>query len=145
MSIYPGIATAGTVITVDDEALAIVTSMTESRNVEEVEVTGPDDTVGTAPDQISFQRYRPISINMTYAIEGFVHYENGTPNEGYTKLKSATEGQQIELVVIDQQGYGDSYPGFLTNLEKAGSVPGLWTFTAQLRVTDNPTAITPGS
>lgn len=143
---HPGLPGAGTVIEIDEDALLIVTSWTESTDITSEEVTGPADTIGEAGQQISFQIMRPVAVGMTYAVQGNVHYSEGAPDPGYEKLlQKRINGGIFSVTSVDQNGYGTEFEAFIEGFERAGSVPGLWTFSADMRAVTVPEDIEPGS
>lgn len=130
---YQGLPFAGASIKVDSVVVGIVTGAEETINVDEVEVTGVEDVSGTAPDQISAKKYRPVGVDQTVTINGI--YKPG--DAGQKDLRDAAlAGESIDLEVLDQSGNGTDYEGFLTGFTKTGALAGVITFTANFRVND---------
>lgn len=130
---FQGVPFAGASIKIDNDVVGLVTSAEETINVDEVEVTGVEDTSGTAPDEISAKKYRPVGVDQVVSLSGI--YKPG--DDGQEALKDAAlTGAEVDLEVIDQAGFGGDYTGFLTNFVKTGALAGVITFTATFRVND---------
>lgn len=130
---YDGVNFAGSAITIDTEAVGKVTSWTETTSVSEEMVSGSDDTIGTAPNQIVQEKYRPVSAGVTGNVEGIYIPDNTGQSDLRTAAKAGTE---VTLNQTDQNGYGNEHTGFFTNFEITGELQGVYTFSAQFRSND---------
>lgn len=127
---YEGTNFAGSAITIDSVTVGKVTDWTETVSVSEEQVSGSEDTIGSAPNQIVKEKYRPTSQGVTANVEGIYMPDN----TGQSDLKSAAKnGTEVTLNQTDQNGYGEEMTGFFTNFEKTGSLDGVYTFSAQFR------------
>ena len=134
---------ANTVITVDSEVVAKITSFNRSLSVAEEDVTGAEDVVvGT---NILQQQFVPISIGETAALEGISIEDAAGPDDGQSELKTAAEaGTIVVLQQVRNTGFGTALSGFFTAYEETGSISSVYKFRADFRVTSK-AAVTPGS
>lgn len=130
---YDGVNFAGSSIDVDTETVGKVTAWTETTSISEEMVSGSEDTIGTAPNQLVKEKYRPTSQGVTGNVEGIYIPDN----TGQADLKTAAKaGTEVTLTQTDQNGYGNEHTGFFTNFEITGELQGVYTFSAQFRSND---------
>lgn len=127
---FEGTNFAGAVIEIDSETVGKITSWTKTVSVTEEQVSGSEDTIGTAPNQIIKEKYRPVSQGITASCE-LIYLPDNT---GQNDLETAAEaGTEVALKHTDQNGYGTTLTGFFTNFEKTGSLDTVYTATADFR------------
>lgn len=128
-----GVAFAGTFLEIDGVTVAKITSFQSAIEVSEEQVSGSEDTVGTAPNEIIKEVYKPVSKGETAQTEGI--YKTG--DQGQSDLEDAAEtGLEVQIRHVRQDGKGHLYTGFLTNFQQSGQLSGIYTFSAQFRVND---------
>lgn len=138
---FDGTNFAGSEITIDTTQVGKVTSWTDTTTVNAENVSGSNDTVGTAPNKIIKNKQRPVSVETTANVEG-VYVPDDT---GQQDLKTAAKaGTEVTLNQTDQNGYGEELTGFFENFEKTGELEGVYTFSAQF-YSNEETAVTPSS
>lgn len=128
-----GLAFAGTFVEIDGETIAKVTSFQSTSEISEEQVSGSEDTVGEAPDSITKEVYKPVSIGKTAQMEGIYK----TESDGQSDLEDASDtGLEVQIRHVRQDGQGHLYTGFFTNYDETGELPGIYTWSAQFRVND---------
>lgn len=129
-----GTAFAGTVIEIDGVVIGKVTSFKLNYDVSEEEVSGAEDTVGSAGTEITEQLFMATAIGKTASIEG-IALDDTTGDTGQSDLEDAVEqGDTIVLRQYNQHGIGYRLQGYFTSYAKTGSLPGVYTFSADFRV-----------
>lgn len=136
---YEGVNFAGSAIALDSETVGKITSWTETTSVTKEMVSGSEDVLGTAPNQIIKEKARPVSQAVTGSVEGIYIPDNTGQNDLKTAAKAGTE---ITLNQTDQIGYGNEHTGFFENFEITGELQGVYTFSAQFH-SNSETAQTP--
>lgn len=137
---FEGTNFAGSAITLDTVTVGKVTSWTDTTSVSEELVSGSEDVVGTSPNQIIKEKYRPTSQGVTANVEG-VYIPDDT---GQGDLKTAARsGTEVTLKQLDQDAYGEELVGFFTNFEVTGELQGIYTFSAQFRSNDETEQVPP--
>lgn len=128
-----GVAFAGTFVEIDGETTSKITSFQDSTTVGEEQVSGSEDTVGTAPNKIIKEVYKPVSVGQTAQLEGIYK----TSDTGQDDMQDAKDtGLEVQIRHVRQDGKGHIYTGFFTQFDNAGQLPGIYTFTGQFRVND---------
>lgn len=136
-----GTAFAGASILVDTDTVGKVTSWEWAVSIETESVSGSEDTEGTAPNQITRDKQKPVSVSKTASMEG-IYIPADT---GQTDLKAAAEtGSEVDIKHEDQAGYGEDATGYLTNFTVTGSLGNVYTFSADFHANSD-TAVTPGA
>lgn len=134
---------AGTIIEVEDEVVAKVTSFSRSLSINEEEVTGAEDVIPGS--DILQQQFVSVSMGETASVEGIAIEDASGLNAGQSELRDAAEtGAIVVLRHTRNTGYGHALTGFFTAYDESGSVSGVYTFSGTFRVTDK-SEITPGS
>ncbi len=134
---------AGTIIEVQDEVVAKVTSFSRSLDIAEEDVTGAEDVIaGTDVLQLQFAA---ISVGETVDLEGIAIEDASGPDAGQSELKDAAEsGAEVVMKHTRNTGYGKQYTGFFTSYEENGDTSGVYRFSGSFRVNEKED-ITPGS
>lgn len=128
-----GVAFAGTFVEIDGVVVAKITSFQSTSEISEEQVSGSEDTVGTAPNKITKEVYKPVSVGQTAQAEGIYK----TSDQGQSDLQDAADtGLEVQIRHVRQDGQGHLYTGFFTNYQESGQLPGIYTWTAQFRVND---------
>lgn len=134
---------AGTVIEIDNEVVAKVTSFERSVSISEEDVTGSEDVIpGT---DVLRQQFVSVAVGETATVEGIAVEDDAGPDAGQSALAEAAEsGTQVVLKHTRNSGYGKQLTGFFTSYSETGSTSGVYRFSGTFRV--NSTAeITPVS
>lgn len=139
----PEVKFAGTVIEIQDEVVAKVTSFNRSLSISEDDVTGAEDViVGT---DVLQQQFVPIAVGETAAIEGVAIEDGSGLDAGQSELKNAAEqGDIVSLRHVRNTGFGVLLTGFFTAYDETASTSGVYRFSGTFRV-NSKVAITPGS
>lgn len=136
---FEGTNFAGSAVTIDAVTVGKITSWTDTTTIAEEQVSGSEDTVGTAPNKITKIKKRPISQEVTANVEG-IYLPDDT---GQSDLKTAARaGTEVTIKQVDQNGYGEELTGFFSNFEKTGELDGVYTFSAQFS-SNSETAVAP--
>lgn len=128
------VAFAGTSIKIDDVVVAIITDWQSTSNIEEQEVTGAEDTMGTSPNFISRRRYIPVGVDRT-AQFSFIVVAGDAGQEAIKEAANAGT-RDVELEYVNQAGEGEVLTGFFTNYQNSGQVNGMWTGQATFRANE---------
>lgn len=135
---------ANAVIKIGADVVAKVTSVRRNTTMAEVETTGAEDVSGALVDE----QFLPVSVGETVDLEGIIVSGLGetTPQRrdpGQEALVAAAEaGTELTLQVLDANGYGDDFTGFMTSFNEQGAVKDVWKFSATMRV-NSKTPVTP--
>lgn len=134
---------AGTVIEIDDEVVAKITSFERSVSVSEEDVTGSEDVVvGT---DVLHQQFVAVAVGETATVEGIAIEDEAGPDSGQSALAEAAEnGEIVTLSHTRNTGYGKKLVGFFTSYSESGSTSGVYRFSGTFRV-NSKTEIVPGS
>lgn len=135
---------ARTVIQVDNEVVAKVTSFTRSVEISEEDVTGSEDYIpGT---NVLHQQFVSIAVGETAEVEGIAIESASTGlDDGQSELRDAAEsGQEVTLRHTRNTGYGHLMTGFFTSYEESGSTSEVYKFKGSFRV-NTKVEIRPGS
>lgn len=134
---------AGTVIEIDNEVVAKVTSFERSVSISEEDVTGSEDVI--AGSDVLQQQFVAVAVGETATIEGIAVEDEAGPDAGQSALAEAAEsGIQVVLKHIRNSGYGKQLTGFFTAYSENGSTSGVYRFSGTFRV-NSKTEIVPGS
>jgi len=134
---------AGTVIEIDNEIVAKVTSFERSVSVSEEEVTGSEDVI-TGTDVLQ-QQFIATAVGETATLEGIAVEDESGPDSGQSALAEAAEsGAQVVLKHTRNSGYGEALTGFFTAYSENGAAGGVYRFSGSFRVVSK-TQIVPGS
>lgn len=120
---------AGTVITVDDEVVAKVTSWTRTFSITEEDVTGAEDVMEGS--LILHTKFIPVSVGETVNLAG-IAVEG---DSGQSQLKEAAEnGTEVTLKQVRPTGYGVTMTGYFTGYEETGATASVYKFSGTFRV-----------
>lgn len=134
---------AGTVVEIDDEVVAKVSSFQRAISVNEEEITGAGDVVPGS--FILQQQFIAVSIGETVSLEGIAIEDSEGPDKGQSDLREAAETGEIVTIKHERNtGYGIAYTGFFTAYEETGSISGVYRFSGTFRV-NSKSDIIPGS
>lgn len=129
-----GVSFAGSVLEIDGVVVAKVTSISRSTSVSEEQVSGSEDKAGTAPNQITKEVYKPVSVGETLQLEGI--YKTG--DTGQSDVEDAAKtGQEVQLRHYKQDGKGYLETGFFTQFDEQGQLPNVYTFSGAFRVNES--------
>ena len=135
---------AGTVIEVDNEVVAKVTSFERSVSISEEDVTGSEDVVSTGSDVLR-QKFVAIAVGETATLEGIAVEDAAGPDAGQSALAEAAEnGDEVVLSQIRNTGHGHLLTGFFTAYSETGSTAGVYRFNGTFRV-NSKAVVVPGS
>jgi len=140
----PAVKFAGTIIELENEVVAKVTSFNRSVSISEEEVTGAEDVIpGT---DVLQQQFVSTSVGETASVEGIaIEDELSGLDEGQSQLRDAAEsGAIVTIKHIRNTGYGYLMTGFFTSYEESGEAGGVYKFSGSFRV-NNKAEIVPGS
>ncbi len=139
----PEVKFAGTVIEVQDEVVAKVTSFGRSLDIAEEDVTGAEDVISGT--DVLQQQFVAISVGETASVEGIAIEDASGLDSGQSELRDAAEsGDVVSLRHVRNTGHGQVLTGFFTSYEETGSTAGVYRFTGNFRVNEKE-AIVPGS
>lgn len=135
---------AGTIVEVQDQVVAKVTSFNRSVTVSEEDVTGSEDVV--AGTDVLQGQFEAIKVDETAAVEGIaIETAEAGEDEGQSELKEAAEaGDTVVMRQTRNTGYGYALTGFFTAYNETGATSGTYKFNGTFRV-NSKTRITPGS
>lgn len=120
---------AGTVITVDGEVVAKVTSFTRTFNVAEEDVTGAEDVMPGST--ILHTKFVPVSVGETVNLAGIAIEGDA----GQSSLREAAEnGTEVVLKQVRHTGYGVTMTGYFTGYEETGTAASVYKFSGTFRV-----------
>ncbi len=139
----PEVKFAGTIIEVDDEVVAKITSFTRTLTINEEEVTGAEDVIPGS--DILQQQFVSVSMGETATVEGIAIEDAGGLDDGQSELRDAAEtGAIVVMRHTRNTGHGHALTGFFTAYEESGSVAGVYTFSGTFRVSEK-SDVSPGS
>lgn len=134
---------ANTVIEIDSEVVAKITSFSRSVSISEEDVTGAEDVMPGS--DILHQQFISIAMGETASVAGIAIEDDNGPDAGQSALREAAEtGAIVTLKHTRNTGYGEILTGFFTSYEESGSTSGVYKFTGTFRVNSR-TPIVPGS
>ncbi len=143
LQMFAEVKFAGTIIEVEDEVVAKVTSFTRSLSISEEDVTGAEDVI--AGTDVLQQQFVSIAVGETASVEGVAIEDAGGPDAGQSELKDAAEvGATVVLKQTRNTGYGKALTGFFTSYEETGSTSGVYRFSGTFRVNEK-VDVVPGS
>lgn len=136
MSLPSGTNFAGTVVEIDGQVVAKVTSFELSNEIDELEVTGSEDTVGTAPNKISEAQYIASQIARTANIGGI----SLITDTGQSDIEDAADtGKSVTIRQYNQGGNGYMITGFFTSFTRTGELGSVYTFDSAFRINSKST------
>lgn len=122
---------AGTVIEVDGEVVAKVTSFTRTFDVQEEDVTGAEDVMEGS--LILHTKFIPVSVGETVNLAGIAIEGDA----GQSALREAAEnGTKVVLKQIRPTGYGLQMTGYFTGYEESGANASVYKFSGTFRVNE---------
>lgn len=135
---------ARTVVKVDGEVVAKVTSWTNTNEISEENITGSEDYI--AGTDILLEQYTPISRGTTAELEGIaIESRSEGLDDGQSALKTAAKtGQIVSLEQTRHTGFGHTYSGFFTSYEESGSTSEVYKWSGSFRI-NSEVEVTPGS
>jgi hypothetical protein len=135
---------ACTVIKVDNEVVAKVTSFKRSLSISEEDVTGSEDCIA-GTDVLHIQMVS-IAVDETAEIEGIAIESALTGLDiGQSELRDAAEtGKIVSVRYTRNTGYGFTLNGFFTKYDEEGSTSEVYKFKGSFRI-NSKTEIVPGS
>lgn len=140
----PEIKFARTVVEIDGEVVAKVTSWTNTAETAEEDITGAEDYI--AGTNVLGEQYASISVGKTAEMEGIAIEDANTGlDDGQSALKEAgTTGATVTVRKTNHNGFGYLYTGFFTSYEETGSTSEVYKWSGSYRI-NSEAAITPGS
>ena len=135
---------AETILEVQDEVVAKITSFNRNVTISEEDVTGAEDVI--AGSDILHSQFVSIAKGETAAVAG-IAIESAVAglDAGQSELKDAAEtGEIVSIKHTKANGYGNNMTGFFTSYEETGSVGSVYKFSGSFRVNTN-VPIVPGS
>lgn len=134
---------AGTVVEVDSQVVAKVSSFERAISINEEEVTGSGDVV--AGSYVLQQQFVAISVGETVTLEGIALEGTTGADQGQSDLRDAAEsGDTVTIKHTRNTGYGVEYTGFFTAYAETGSISGVYRFNGTFRV-NSKSDVVPGS
>ncbi len=135
---------AGTIIEVNDEVVAKVTSFSRALTISEENVTGSEDVIPGS--DVLHEQFVAISVGETASVEGIAIESAGEgPDDGQSELRDAAEaGEIVTMTWTKLTGYGQKLTGFFTAYNEVGSVSAVYRFTGTFRVNSKEDVV-PGS
>lgn len=135
---------AGTIITVDSEPVAKVTSWKRNVSIDEEDITGSEDYI--AGTDVLHKEFSPLAVGETAEVEGIsIETAAAGLDDGQSELKdAATTGKIVTVRHTKKNGYGDICTGFFTSYEEAASTASTYKFKGTFRI-NSLSAIVPGS
>ena len=135
---------AETVVEVESEVVAKITSFNRSVSISEEDVTGAEDVI--AGSDILQSKFVSIAKGETAAVAGIaVESAVDGMDDGQSELRDSAEaGEIITMTHTKANGYGRTLTGFFTSYEETGSVGSVYKFSGNFRVNTN-VPITPAS
>lgn len=135
---------AGTVIEIENEVVAKITSFTRAVSVSEEDVTGSEDVV-PGSDVLASQ-FVSIAVSETADVEGItIESADAGLDDGQSELRDAAQsGKTVTMKHTKYNGHGYSMTGFFTSYEESGDTSGVYKFKGSFRI-NTKVAITPGS
>lgn len=134
----------GTIIEVNGEVVAKVTSFNRTSSVNEEDITGYEDTI---PGSFTLlQEFAAISVNATASLEG-IAIESAAEglDDGQSELRDAAEaGLDVTLRHTRNTGHGQVLTGFFTNYEETADTASVYKWSGDFRV-NKKEDISPGS
>jgi hypothetical protein len=135
---------AETVVEVESEVVAKITSFNRNVSISEEDVTGAEDVV--AGTDILHSQFVSIAKGETADVAG-IAIESATTglDAGQSELRDAAEnGEVITMTHTKANGYGRTLTGFFTSYTESGSIGSVYKFSGTFRVNTN-VPIEPGS
>lgn len=133
----------GTIIEVDDEVVAKITSFSRNVSVSEEDVTGAEDVIDGS--DVLQQQFVSIAVGETASLEGISIEDETGLDSGQSELKDAAEsGASVTVKHTKNNGYGQILTGFFTSYEESGSTSGVYRFSGSFRV-NSKVEVVPGS
>ncbi len=134
---------AGTVIEVENQVVAKVTSFNRSLSISEEDVTGSEDIKGAS--DVLQQQFVALAVGETANLAGIAIEGLSGLDEGQSELRDAADsGETVVLKHTKNNGYGHQLTGFFTSYEETASTAGVYKFSGTFRVNAR-VDITPGS
>jgi hypothetical protein len=134
---------AGTIIEIDDEVVAKVTSFARSVSISEEDITGSEDVV--AGTDVLHQEFTPLAVGETATVEGIAIEDETGLDTGQSELRDAAEeGKEVVLKHTRNTDYGHAFTGFFTSYSENASTSGVYKFSGTFRI-NSKTEITPAS
>lgn len=135
---------AETVIEVQSEVVAKVTSFNRSVSISEEDVTGAEDVI--AGSDILHSQFVSIAKGETAAVAGIaVESAVSGLDSGQSELKDAAEaGEVVTITHTKANGYGSTLTGFFTSYEETGAIGSVYKWSGNFRVNTN-VPVVPGS
>jgi hypothetical protein len=132
-------------VAVGATTVAKITKIQRNLSINEADVTGSEDY--EAGSLLTNEQRITISRDETLDIEGVTLYDDATATERLEAgqkafVEAAENGTEVVLKVLDANGFGYDYTGFITNLQESASVGDVWKFTGNFRVNSR-SAVTP--
>jgi len=135
---------ANTVIQVQSETVAKVTSFKRSVEIDEEDTTGSEDyIVGT---DVLHKQFVSIAVGETADVEGIAIESTLTGlDDGQSELRDAAErGETVSMKYTRYTGYGYTFTGFFTKYEESGSTTEVYKYKGTFRI-NSKVEITPAS
>jgi len=131
---------AGTVVKVENEVVAKVTSLTTPNlTISTADITGSEDILPGG--EILAQKFASIAASEVASIEGIVIIGD----TGQSELQLAARmGNDVDIEWVGPSGYGALMTGIVTGYQETRGTGDVAKFTASFQVNEN-TPITPGS
>lgn len=132
-----GVAYAGTVFTVGTSTpVAKLRSINWNNAITKEDVSGPEDSEGTAPNKITRSKAIPVTREVTAEVSGI--YLADDAGQGSFQ-EDAEEGVSFDFQWLDQRGFGKSGNGFFESFNVTGEMGGVWQFTGTIHVNEDTT------
>jgi hypothetical protein len=140
----PEVKFAGTILEVDDEVVAKITSFSRAVTISEEDITGSEDVI--AGTDVLHQEFAAIAVGETANLEGIaIESEAEGIDAGQSELRDAAEsGKEVVLKQTRNTGYGQAMTGFFTSYNESGSTSGVYRFTGAFRI-NSKVELLPGS
>ncbi len=135
---------AKTVIQIQSETVAKVTSFKRAVEISEEDVTGSEDYI--AGTDVLGQQFVSIAVGQTADVEGIAIESAVTGlDDGQSELRDAAEhGETVTMKYTRFTGYGYTFTGFFTKYEESGSTSEVYKFKGSFRI-NTKVEIKPGS
>jgi hypothetical protein len=127
---------AGAAITCEGQAVGRIFRWNNEYSVEFDDVTGVENTEGTAPNKVVRVKKLPVALDQKVSVGGVMLTSDPGLDEIITSAKT---GANVTLAITYQDGSSESVDGFFSSYTETGEVKQAMRFEGTFEVNDSTT------